>query len=246
MRKFATLLALALAALFLASACGGGEGGGGEARVLLDLAPRNASEFEFVNLEALRAVSDLRDLLEDMEDGLEELTDQFDIDLDDVDVAAIITIDGDDNLIIRGDLDPYDLIDALEDEDFDEDEIDDVTVWEGRGYYEAVAFLDGERYAFGYDLEHTEAIVEASTGERRSLADDDDVAAVFDRLTGDSGILVLFVSDDDCFVSRCRAVGLSVRRAESGVIGGYFVFLFRSEDDAEDAQTDVEYELSDL
>jgi protein-disulfide isomerase len=238
--KTSVLLTIAAlsAVLVLAVGCGGG-GGGGEARALFELAPGSASGFEFLDLEALREHDDLRMILVDVEGRLEELEDQFNIDADDVAAGAIITIDGDDNLIITGDLNRQDLVDALEDEDFEEDEIEGVTVWEGSGYYEAVAFLAGGRYAFGYHPEYAEDIVDNSRGKGRSLADDEDISAIFDQLVGSGDPWYVLVGEN-CFLSGCRALGASSGRLERYVASNHVVLLFSSEEDAKEAEDQVE------
>lgn len=238
----AAAIGIVVLGVLLIDPFGDGGGDGSEARTLLNMTPTNAEDFWYIDLQALRDQRDLRDVLENVEDDLEELIDEFEIDLDEVEAVAIITIDGDSNLIVRGDLNRDDLIKALKDEDFDEGEMDDVTVWEGQGFYEAVAFLQDGHFAFGYLPKYVEDIVQASTGERRSLADRDNIDAVFDRLATQASSLSLFVSED-CFASRCRAFGESARRMESDIIEVNLLFLFRSGEDAEDGQEEIEDEL---
>ena len=113
----------------------------------MKLLPRDAERVIHVDVpETLKALEDQRDARDDLEDEWEDLglSDTYDIDIRDLDsIASGETDDGDWVFLLAG-LDLEDLRDALDDEDYDEDEIGDVEVWINTSYrWEAFAFLDG-------------------------------------------------------------------------------------------------------
>lgn len=139
------LTALALV-LLLAVACGGGGGGGSAGDLLKLLPPDDTDSVTYVDIPGvIEALDDHRRLRSDLEDewDRQDFAEDLDIDVRDLDYVAYADTD-DGYVVMLGGVDEEDLRDALDDEDYDDDEIRDVEAWLNPSRrWEAFAFVDG-------------------------------------------------------------------------------------------------------
>ena len=139
------LLAGLALALVLAVACGGG-GGGSSGDLLKLLPPDDTDSVAYVDIPgAVKALEDHRRLRNDLEDewDRQDFAEDLDIDVRDLDYVAYADTD-DGYVVMFGGVDEEDLRDALDDEDYDDDEIRDVEAWLNPSRrWEAFAFVDG-------------------------------------------------------------------------------------------------------
>ena len=213
-------------------------GGSPQPGGIMDLVPADARSVFIMDFKAMLADEYLADRLEDDFSiiGMEE----WDIGIDAESVERIISVIGDDALVVfKADFDPADVQDALEDEDAEEDDYRGYTLWETSDDIN-VAILDGGYIVGGTGRAVKDVLNNLYRGEGAlSNADDDsDVKRVLDKL-GD-GITIIADVSDACGnrLERCEGFGAALTEADEDREEGNFkyVALFRNERSAENAE----------
>ena len=208
---------------------------------LLQLLPRNADSFTFADMEGIRdeRLDDLERQLGDLADA--DRLEEWEIDLDDVD--SLIVSDpgsGDALTILRGAFSMDDVEDALDDEGFGDASYRDVTVWSERRGAVALALVGDDVVVMGEE-ERVEEALDVFLDDARSMRQDEEAASIVDVLED----ALLYSLSDDCSYRGCgrSASGVGVERRDFAAL---FVYAFRDEDAASDAERDVEDDLDEV
>ena len=233
------LAPLAAFLLLLLPGCGGGPGGSGALNDMLKMLPDDSSGMVYVDTAEIFDDDDLRDMqraLESSWSSVSDLEDDFDLDIDDLEYVAAGSADDGRIVLLGGVDDPDDLRDELDDQDYDDDEIEGEEVWinEDR-LWEAFAFLDGAVLITRYEDDMEDVL------ERWKEGDDschDEVGDIASKLP--SGITW---SIFDCGADYMS--GTSLEKESDDEVKIHRVRLFDDEDDAEDALDDIEDDIDD-
>ena len=218
-------------------------GEGDEARSvdsLLQLLPRNADTFTLLDMEEVRG-----ERLDELEDQVATLFDsgqlyEWDIDLDDIDALLLSDMGNADALtVLQGIFRTDDVADALDDAGFRDDVYRDIEIWVDRRSDTAVALAAEDTIIFG-EGERVEDSIDAFIGATRSIEQEDDVSEIVDSL----GDALAYSVEENCDYRGCRrwAKGVGV---ESGELVAVFIFAFRDEETATDAERDIDDDLEE-
>ena len=218
-------------------------GDGDEARSvdsLLQLLPRNADTFTLLDMEEVRG-----ERLDELENQVATLFDldrlyEWDIDLDDIDALLLSDMGNADALtVLQGIFRTDDVADALDDAGFRDDVYRDIEIWVDRRSDTAVALVAEDTVVVG-EGERVEDSVDAFIGATRSMEQEDDVSEIVDSL----GDALAYSVEENCDYRGCRrwAKGVGV---ESGELVAVFIFAFRDEETATDAERDIDDDLEE-
>ena len=208
---------------------------------LLQLLPRNADTFTFVDLETARD-----ERLNDLEVQVATLFDsdqlyEWGIDLDDIDALLLSDPDETDALtVLQGIFSTDDVADALDDAGFRDDVYRDIEIWVERRSDTAVALVAEDTVVVG-EGERVEDSVDAFIGATRSMEQEDDVSEIVDSL----GDALAYSVEENCDYRGCRRLARGVG-VESGELIADFIFAFRNEETASDAERDIDDDLEEL
>lgn len=192
--------------------------------------PEDADSFFFIDIDELRSDDDLEDFYENLEDVYGYWSENFDIDLDDIDSLAMYGS----TILIEGDFNLDDIREELEDLGYNDDEYKDVEVWKSDNGYSWVA-MKGNLIIMGSEESVKDCIKVIEEGED-SLRDDKDCKDVMDRLPG--GIFVMYDTVEE--YQGLEASGVSIQTKDEDTLKVTAIFKFEDEDAAEDAMDEIE------
>ena len=207
---------------------------------LLQLLPRNADTFTLLDLEAVRD-----ERLDDLED---QIATQFDtdqlyewgIDLDDIDALLLSDMGNADALtVLQGIFSTEDVADALDAAGYKDDVYRDIEIWVEQRSDTAVALVAEDTIVVG-EGERVEDSVDAFIGATRSMEQEDDVSEIVDSL----GDALAYSVEENCGYRGCRRWARGVR-VEAGELVADFIFAFRDEETASDAERDIDDDLEE-
>ena len=207
----------------------------------LQLIPRNADSFTFVDLEEVRD-----ERLDELEDQIAKLVDsdglyEWGIDLEDVDTLLISDQDNLDALtVLQGTFSTEDVADELDDADYRDDVYRDIEVWVERRGNTAVALVAEDTVVVGEE-DRVEESIDVFVDGTGSMDRDDEVAGLVDSL----GDVLSYSVEETCAYRGCRRSANSVR-VESGELVAVFAFVFRDEETASDAERNIEDDLEEM
>ena len=218
-------------------------GDGDEARSvdsLLQVLPRNADTFTLLDLEEVRD-----ERLDELEVQVAALFDsdrlyEWGIDLDDIDALLLSDLDNADALtVLQGIFSTEDVADALDDAGYRDDVYRDIEIWVERRSDIAVALVAEDTIIIG-EGERVEDSIDAFIGATRSIEQEDDVSEIVDSL----GDAPAYSVTENCDYRGCRRWARGVR-LESGELVAVFIFAFRDEETASDAERDIDDDLEE-
>ena len=233
------LAAAAILVVTIVLVCGGEEEHAVDS--LLQLLPRNADTFTLLDLEEVRD-----ERLDDLEDQIATHFDtdqlyEWGIDLDDIDALLLSDLDNADALtVLQGIFSTEDVADALDDAGYRDDVYRDIEIWVERRSNTAVALVAEDTIIIG-EGERVEDSIDAFIGATRSIEQEDDVSEIVDSL----GDALTYSVEENSDYRGCRRWARGVR-AESGELVAVFIFAFRDEETASDADRDIDDDLEEL
>ena len=216
-------------------------GEGDEARSvdsLLQLLPRNADTFTLLDMEEVRG-----ERLDELEDQVATLFDssqlfEWGIDLDDIDALLLSDLDNTEALaVLQGIFSTEDVAGALGAAGYKDDVYRDIEIWVERRSDTAVALMAEDTVVVG-EGERVEDSVDAFIGATRSMEQEDDVSEIVDSL----GDALAYSVEENCGYRGCRRWARGVR-VEAGELVADFIFAFRDEETASDAERDIDDDL---
>ena len=141
--------------------------------------------------------------------------------------------------VLQGIFRTDDVADALDDAGFRDDVYRDIEIWVDRRSDTAVALAAEDTIIFG-EGERVEDSIDAFIGATRSIEQEDDVSEIVDSL----GDALAYSVEENCDYRGCRrwAKGVGV---ESGELVAVFIFAFRDEETATDAERDIDDDLEE-
>ncbi|MEX2081567.1 MAG: hypothetical protein WEC33_08115 [Dehalococcoidia bacterium] len=239
MRLATAALLSALAVTALGSCGGGGGGSNNDFQEALRLAPTDTIYVEYLDVAAIFGNDELSDAEEAIPGFFDSAIDEFAIDLHRVRWLAGYSTDESSGMVIEAEVDDEALQELLEDDyDASDDDEGAAVIWEFDDLDEAVGFLPGNRYTFRFTADYSQRIARVAQGERDSLLDrEDGLAALVEALPpGQLYYISLFCDELD----GCEAHGESARLIAPGVLQVRAIVVFGDEDEADDAERDVE------
>lgn len=239
------LIALLLSLVPAAAACLGGGGGANDAIDVMKKVPKDAGEFAYIDIKALRDDEDFSELYEDMEDAFAEFTESFlGIDFDDVDSFGVFG----EEFWLEGNFDLDEVRDNLENPEFgfgfgssfEEGEYKGVEIWESPGTWLA---LMGDTIIFGNE-DGVKAFIRVVEEGDDSLYEDEDFRDLVDRLPGGPVVTV----DEGAFYDAyeydgLQVWGMSLKKKDSDTVTMTMVCKFEDEDSADSALDDIENDV---
>ncbi len=202
--------------------------------------PDDSNGMYYIDTAELFDDDDLRDLQRIVESrwaSTPYLEDDFDLDIDDLEFMAFGVAEDGDLILLGGVEDLDDLKDELDDQDYDDDEIEGEEAWVNRSeYWEAFAFLGGGTVLIAeYEDDMEDAL------ERWKEGDDsysDEVTDVVARLPFGVAWSLRYCGSD-CIL------GSAIQKESDDEVRLHAVFQFDDEDDAEDMFDDIEDDIED-
>ena len=225
-------------------------GGGSLPSGPLGLVPDDARFVAVLDVKDLLAGDAPDEMVDDIEDSREDFLDDLGVSIDDLDTLILAYTEDGTLFVMGGSIDFEDVLDELDDADYDDDRYQGSEMWERRDQWpEAVAVLEdrGEVVAG-----HAEAVKTALKSLKRgsgSLLQDDrsEVRLALER----AGKGWFAVAEDGCGnasteVRQCEAVGQSISGAnERSTVKVVQAYLFRDDGRAERERDVVEEHLED-
>ena len=129
------------------------------------------------------------------------------------------------------------MADALDDAGYRDDVYRDIEIWVERRSDTAVALVAEDTIVVG-EGERLEDSIDAFIGATRSIEQEDDVSEIVDSL----GDALAYSVEENCDYRGCRRWARGVR-VESGELVAVFIFAFRDEETASDAERDIDDDL---
>jgi hypothetical protein len=175
--SIAPVVALILLSLLAAAGCTR-DGDVSQSGMMAQL-PEGGYGYIFADAGAMLDNETMQDLYDSYGDLLEQVEEKLGVSLDQVTEAAT----NGEVILIKGNFVLEDITDRLEEAGYQEDQYNDVEIWEssGQGNTTAVAFIDNTLVVVGSEGE-VEDCIDTIKGEAASLAENEDLRDMLDRL----------------------------------------------------------------
>jgi hypothetical protein len=235
-----SVVALVLLLALVGAGAGCGSNGGGGATDMMKKIPEDATYFNFIDIRALRADDDLKDLYRQWEGDSNYLGDEYDIDTDDVSSWT----DGGNVTLLAGSFGLDDVREKLDKHDYaKKDEYKGVEVWESEDGYEWVALMNN-LIIIGSKEAAKDCIRVIREGEH-SLQHNLDVRDVMDKLQG--GITVFVSTSGSAWYDEdyegLEASSMSLTKKDKYTLQVSAVFKFVNDKDAEAAMDEIKSDM---
>ncbi len=214
---------------------GCGQGATSSIKGIMELLPYDVTQFMYMDIKALRADPDYRDIYDEMRydisDGIRDEMGQYFLDVD------AITWANDKYGLIEGDFDFDDFRYAMEDNDYDEGVYRGVEIWSDG--YDAYALINN-MIVYCTDEDDIRQIIRLSKGSGSSMYDNEDYTDVLNRIP--SGVFIL-LTQDEYEEYRCGGISLGKVSGADDILEFIVCAKFGSERRAEENMRDLEEEM---
>ena len=240
LRIFAGLLIVILFGALLLPGCSGGASSFTCITGLTKMVPQDAGAIFFIDVKRLMSDSDFSELYNDMKDSFQYAIDaglETDImDFEDIHYIGMVEAGYGEVVLLNGDFNLDAIRDILKDEDYYKDDYMGVEIWYGNG--DVVAIHNGT-LIIGNES-GVEASIEAiDDPETSAYEKDEDIRDIVREMP--SGLYSMVVIGG--FYPGAGAAGMSFSKVNADLMKFSGCFKFESNEDAEEALSDVESDM---